>query len=214
MAKTMLASGMTDGQIDDLANKLRDAARKHRDELEKDAAQEGLRSENVGMRLFAEFRRIVEEVSKRVVHIVTVDRTRTPQQALDACGRSLYIDKDVVAAMPRRSMEKARLVYFKPDSSVYYKNGAIDSAVLAHEYKKRGLIPDPQAQIDDNAANPGFADDTPNACQWIDEQGNYCHATFDRSSNERGVDVNRRGNIWFGTWSFAGIPEASSTLPV
>ena len=69
MTKIMLASGMTDGQIDDLANKVRDAARTHRDEIEKDPAQEGLRSENIGIRLFAEFRRIVEEISKRIVHI-------------------------------------------------------------------------------------------------------------------------------------------------
>ena len=209
MGETMLASEMTDGQIDDLANKLRDAARKHRDEIAKDSAQQGLRSDNVGMMLFAAFKRLCEELSRQIVHIVKVDRSRTPQPALDACGRKQYVDKDVVAMMPQRSMEKAKLVYFKPDPSVY-KNGVISCADLAEEYKKRGLIADPQAQIDDNAANPGFADDTPNGCQWVDEHGNYCCATFSRWNVGRDVSVFRSDDGWNAFWSFAGVPEVSS----
>lgn len=213
MDKTMLASGMSDGQIDDLANKLRDAARTHRDEIEKDPAQQGLRSENIGMRLFAEFRRIVEEVSGYIVHIVTVDRTRTPQQALDACGRKQYVTREVVDAMPHCEGGKAKMTYFKPDPSAY-KNGVLTCDGLAAEYKKRKLKPDPQAQIDDNAEKPEFADTTPNACQWVDEHGNYCYATFDRWLGVRDVDVYRGDDDWDDRWSFGGVPDESSASAV
>ena len=212
----MLASDnvMTYPQIDDLANKLRDAARKHRDEIDQGDAQEGLRSENIGMRLFAEFRRIVDELKKRIVHIVTVDRTRTPQQALDACGRRQYVDKKVVAAMPRGTGDKAKLVYFKPGPECY-EGSLISCSKVAEEYKKRKLRPDPQAQIDDNAAKPEFADSTPNGCQWVDEQGNYCCASFDRWFDERHVHVYRLGvHVWRDEWSFAGVPEESSASAV
>ncbi|HEY4521311.1 MAG TPA: hypothetical protein VJL57_02845 [Candidatus Paceibacterota bacterium] len=213
MAKTMLASGMTDGQIDDLANKLRDAARKHRDEIGKDPAQEALRSENIGMRLLAEFLRIVDEVSGYVVRTVTVDRTRTMQQSLDATGRRQYVNKDVVATMPRREGSKARLVYFKPVPGCY-KNGFLSCEALDAEYKKRGLVPDPQAQADDNAADPTFADTTPNACRWTDEHGNHCYAAFDRWGGVRYVGVDRSGLDWDDYWSFAGVPQGSSASAV
>ena len=113
MATSMLASEMemTDGQIDDLANKLRDAARKHRDEVSKDHAQEALRSENIGMRLFATFRALVEELSKQIVHVVSVNRARSPRATLKASGRKLYVTDSVVDAMPRLTGDKVRLVY-------------------------------------------------------------------------------------------------------
>ena len=210
MAQTMLASGMTDGQLDDLATKLRSAARKHRNELETEAVQEVLRSDNVGMRLFAEFRRLVEEVSKRIVHVVQVNRQRSPQESLDACGRVQYVDKKVVAAMPRGTGEKVKLVYFQlgPEER---KSSHPTCEEVAEAYKKRRFKPDLQAQVDDNAANPEFADKTPNACQWVDAQGNYCYAAFDRWNVERDVRVDRRGSDWDGRWSFGGVPEEESS---
>lgn len=213
MAKTMLASGMTDGQIDDLANKVRDAARKHRDEIEKNPVQEALRSDNVGMLLFAAFRKLAEEVTKRIVHVVTVNRKRSPYDALKASGRKLYVDDTVVESMPRGKANKVRLVYFKPDLSTY-KDGWLSCAALHDEYKKRGLIPDPQAQIDDNAEKPEFADTTPNACQWIDKDGKYCYAAFDRWGDERRVHVDRDDGGWGDDWSFAGVPQESSASAV
>lgn len=213
MAKPMLASGMTHPQIDDLANKLRDAARTHCDEIDKDDAQAGLRSENIGMRLFVEFRRIVDEIKKRIDHVVTVDRTRTPQQALAASGRRQHVTREVVDSMSRGTGEKVKLTYFKPGPECY-KNGVISCVTLAEEYKKRGLVPDPQAQIDDNAANPDFADTTPNACQWVDAGGDYCYAAFRRWGGERGVDVHRGVSGWVGSWAFAGVPQVSSSSAV
>ena len=210
MATSMLASDveMTDGQIDDLVNKLRDAARKHRDEVSKDHAQEALRSENIGMRLFATFRALVNELSKQIVHVVSVNRARSPREALKASGRKLYVTDSVVDAMPRGTGDKVRLVYFKPDPSAY-KNGWLSCDALAKEYKKRGLVPDPQAQIDDNATNPEFADTTPNGCQWVEADGNFCYATFDRWFDERNVFVYRYDDGWDDFWSFSGVPQES-----
>ena len=209
MGDAMLASGMTDGQIENLANKLRDAARKHRDEVEKDPAQEALRSDNIGMMLFVAFRNLAEELSKRIVHIVAVNRSRSPREALKASGRKLYVNDAVVDSMPRGTGDKAKLVYFKPDASVY-KNGLLSCDALAEEYKKRGLVSDPQAQIDDNAANLEFADTTPNAWQWVDSNGNYCCATFSRWDGGRDVDVARHDGGWLDDWTFAGVPQVSS----
>ncbi len=210
MAKTMLASGITNGQIDDLANKLRDAARKHRDEFGKDASQEALRSPNIGMQLLSVFRKLVEDVSKSIVRVVFVNRSRSPSEALKASGHTLYVSDSVVDAMPRGKGKKVKLVYFKPDPSVY-QSGWLSCAKLDEEYKKRGLVPDPQAQIDDNAANPAFADDMPNACQWKDNDGNWCCAVFFRWDGERCVDVNRNDVDWGDRWAFAGVPQESST---
>src|SRR3989338_3373343 len=210
--KTMTASAkdavMSDGQIDTLANSLRDAARKHREEAPKDVAQEALGTENLGMMMWTVFRKLVEEISRWIVHVVSVNRTRTPQQSLDACGRKQYVDKKIVNAMPRCTGDRVKLVYFKPDDSAY-KDGWLSCATLAEEYKKRGLVPDPQAQIDDNAANPEFADTTPNGCQWVDADGNYCCAAFDRWDGERFVDVYRSDRGWHGHWAFAGVPQES-----
>ncbi|MDC1205372.1 hypothetical protein N8083_00815 [Candidatus Pacebacteria bacterium] len=204
MSEIMLASEMTDGQIDDLANKLRDAARKHRTEFDKSSAQEALRSPNIGMQLLAVFRDLVEDISKQIARIVTVNRARTPQESLDAYGRKQYTTKAVVDAMPRGSREEMKIVYFKPDKSAY-KNGCLSCQALDDEYKKRGLVPDPQAQIDDNSANPEFADTTPNACQWKDDDGNWCYATFGRWGGVRYVGVGRRDDGWDGDWVFAGV---------
>lgn len=212
MTEIMLASdtGMSDGQIDDLANKVRDAARNHRDEFDKDAAQEALRNPDIGMQLLAVFRKLVEDIRRQVVHIaiVAVNRSRTPWQALYACGRKLYVNDAVVDAMPRGTGEKVRLVYFKPDPSAYKKDWLLCDALDA-EYKKRGLVPDPQAQIDDNAANPEFADATPNACQWKDGDGNYCCAMLIRWSDERRVYIRRIDDVWGGRWTFAGVTQES-----
>ncbi len=209
--KTMTASveEMTDGQIDTLVDGLRAAARKHRTEIPRDVGQEALGTPHLGMMMWAVYRKLVEELSKRIVHLVTVDRARSPLDALKACGRKLYVTESVASTMPRGTGDKAKLVYFKPGPECY-NNGVISCAKLDAEYKKHGLVPDPQAQIDDNTANPEFADETPNACQWVDK-GNYCCATFDRWYGERIVHVYRNDVDWHVVWSFAGVPQASST---
>ncbi len=204
---------MTDGQIEVAVNQLRDAMRKHRGEVPKGTMQKVLGIENFGMRLFAVIRTLAEEINQQIVHIREVNRGRSPLEALKACGRKLYVTESVAAAMPRGTGKNVRLIYFKPGPECY-RDGLLSCVALAQEYKNRGLVPDPQAQIDDNAANPEFADTMPNACQWVDADGNYCCAAFNRWADERDVYVGRGGGDWCDDWSFAGVPEESSASVV
>jgi hypothetical protein len=206
MAQTMIA--FTNVQIAVAKNQLDDAMRKHRDEIPKDVMQQVLGVPNLGMRLYAVIRSLAEDISKQIVHVVEVNRSRFSHEAIKASGRRPYVNSAVVAAIPHGSGDKVKLVYFKPDESAY-KNGYLSCVALDAEYMKRGLAPDPRAQIDDNAANPEFADKTPNACQWKDKDGNWCYATFHRWHDERLVDVNRLARAWDDPWSFAGVPQGS-----
>lgn len=86
----------------------------------------------------------------------------------------------------------------------------ISSAELEQEYKKRHLVP---ADVFALAAYmEGHQEDHSKATQWIDAEGNYCYAAFRRWRDERDVYVGRGGHAWYGYWSFAGVPEASSEM--
>ncbi len=76
---------------------------------------------------------------------------------------------------------------------------------MAKEYDLRGLKPDPRAQAADNEADPAFADQTPNACQWQDADGNWCYAAVNRWDDGRCVLVDRGGNDWGDDRSFGGV---------
>lgn len=151
----------------------------------------------------------VDMVSNTIIHYVNVDRARSTLESLKACGRVLHVNEKVVATAPKHAAKKQKLKYFTPRPECYDKNGWISPQKLDDEYKFHGLVADLQAQTDDNAANPEFADGKPNACQWKDEAGNWCYATFDRWNDVRIVDVYRYGLVWDGGWTFAGVPQES-----
>ena len=155
----------------------------------------------------------VDMMSSIVVHWIDVDRTRPPTQVIAETGRRQYVDADVVATMPRGTGDTAKLVFFKPAQSAY-KNGLLMCAVLADEYKRRGLKPDAEALADYNKKNPEAADKEPNACQWVDADGKYCHATFLRWFDVRRVHVRRRDGAWDGDRLFASVPDESSASAV
>ena len=165
------------------------------------------------MMMFAAYRKLVEEISKRIVRLVTVDRTRSLLNALKACGRKLYVNESVVATAPLRNGAEAKMTYFTPRPECY-ENGVLSCQKLDDEYKMHRLVPDLQAQTDDNAKNPEFADSKPNACQWKDKDGNWCYATFDVWRDERGVCVGRGDYAWSDDWSFGGVPDESSASAV
>lgn len=208
MAKTMLASNtMTDGQIDDLANKLRDAARKHRSEILSDAAQRALGTENIGMRLFAVFRELAKKMSNLVIlRWDDVDRTRTPQQVLDATGRKQhdkYTDPDVIRTMPLGKGEKGETIFFRLDMSEC--GGWISDDSLEKEFASRDLSPEyPDNLAAVNEADPAFADDHPNCTHWRGADGKWCCATFAAWSDVRSVGVHRSEGTWGDFWWFAG----------
>ena len=82
----MTATEMTDGKIENAVNKLRDAMRKHRSSITSDVAQQVLGVENLGMMMFTPFRERAEVVSNLIIRKVKVNRSRSPQEALDATG--------------------------------------------------------------------------------------------------------------------------------
>jgi hypothetical protein len=201
MAKTMTASvqSITDGQIDNVVAKLRDALRKHRGEFGSEAAQQVLGVENLGMELLAPFRKRVEAIADMIVRRVKVDRSRSPQEMLAANGRAQYVDKDVVKTMPKGEGDEVEVFFFKVGRYV-------NVADLAKEYELRGLKPDHYAQDAVNAADPAFADDHPNGTQWQDAKGNYCYLTFGRwRDGRRSVGCDRGGRDWRDVWWFAGV---------
>lgn len=203
MAKIMTASKpMTDGQIENVVSKLRDALRKHRSEFGSEYVQHVLGVENLGMDLMAPFYKRVEVISNMIIRHIKVDPNRTPQQMLDATGCKQYVDKYVMEAMPmpRSVIEERKVFFFKLDRYV-------SDTDLEEEYKIRGLKPvDPSPLAAVNEADPAFADSHPNATHWRDSSGKWCFISFCRWLGERkvGVDYYSNGG-WHSSWWFAGI---------
>src|SRR3989338_2021273 len=116
MAKTVTPSvvdtQMTDGQIDKAGELFRSILKRYRAELPTEAVQQVLGSNEVWPELLTVFRRRVDALSKMIVRRVKVDRTRTYQQAIDATGRTHYINADVLATMPKGEGEEKDVFFF------------------------------------------------------------------------------------------------------
>lgn len=204
MTQIMTAPEMTDGQIENAVGKLRDAMRKHRSEITSDVAQQVLGIPNLGMVLFAPFRKRAEALSNLIVRRIRVNRTRSPQEALDATGRAQYTDCKVVDAMPKGEGDEVEVVFFKPDLSE--RNGFISDDDLEKEFESRGLKPaDPISVAAVNEADPAFADEKPHGTHWKDAKGNWCYAAFNRFGVKREVNVYRVDYVWNDDWWFAGV---------
>ncbi len=130
-----------------------------------------------------------------VTRRVKVDRTRTPQEVVDATGRVQYLNKEVLATMPQGEGDEVD-VYFVPTKR--FVSASEVSAFLA----QYGLVPDPRAQTAVNEADPSFADDHPNGSQW----GDNCYLTFLRWDVERHVRCYRYDYDWLDYWFLSGVP--------
>ena len=204
MTQIMTATEMTDGQIENAVNKLRDAMRKHRSEITSDVAQQVLGVENLGMMMFTPFRERAEAVSNLIVRKAKVNRSRSPQEALEATKRAQYTDRKVVDAMPKGEGDEAEVVFFKPDLS--QRNGFISDDDLEKEFELRGLKPaDPISVAAVNEADPAFADEKPHGTHWKDARGNWCCVEFGCWLDGREVFVGRHCVDWSGIWWFAGV---------
>ena len=140
----------------------------------------------------------------RVVVTVTVNqvnRTRNPQQVLDATGRRQYTNSAVVATMPSggTGIEENVTVEFFPIS----KNASDDE--VAKMLEERGLTDDPYAVSAVNEADPAFADEHPNGTHWKDADGNWCYAAFSRDDGGRSVYVYRNGIYLYGSCWLGGV---------
>lgn len=142
---------------------------------------------------------MVETISNLFSRRVTVDLSRTPQQALEATRHTQYVDKGVVAAMPRG----------RDEEELFFFNLGHDTSDddLEKQFDLRGLKPaSPYSVAKVNEDDPAFADTHPNGTHWKDAQGRWCFATFFREVGERGVGVHRRGDYdWDDSWWFAGV---------
>lgn len=201
---TPSVAGMTDGQIDKAADVFRALLRKHRAEFSSEATQHALGTNDLGPALLAAFRKHVEAFSNMITRHITVNRTRSPQDAIAATGRNQYVDKNVLATMPQGEGDEADVIFFKPGHYV-------SDADLEKEYALRGLVPaDPYALTAVNEADPAFSDEHPNGTHWKDADGRWCYAAFRRWFDDRRVDdgrsvgVGRKGNGWSDGWWFAG----------
>ena len=170
-------------------------------DLPSDITQQVL--EQNGAALAAEFvasvRRHVEARSDTIVRHAKVNRTLTQEQMIGATGREQYVDKNVLAAIPKGEGEEVDVHFFKLGR--YIKVGD-----LTKEYELRGLKPDHYAQAAVNEADPAFADERPNATQWQDANGKFCYLTFGRWSDVRTVFCDRDDYGWRDGWWFAGVP--------
>jgi len=204
MTQIMTATEMTDRQIENAVNKLRDAMRKHRSEITSDVAQQVLGVENLGMIIFTPFRERALAVSNLIVFKVKVNRSRSGQEAIEATGRAQYTDRKVVDGMPKVEGDEVEVVFFEPDLS--NRNGFISDDDLEKEFVLRGLKPaDPISVAAVNEADPAFADEKSNGTHWKDAKGNWCYVTFDYCRDQREVSVQRGEGGWGSGWWFAGI---------
>jgi hypothetical protein len=197
---------ITPGQVGKVQELIGAALRKS--DLQSEPAQQVLEGQGVQVinEMVAVFRKFVEAVSSMIVRRVVANRTRSPQEAITATGRNMYLNDAVVATMPQGDGNEVDVVsFFKPDASAYDKNGNISDDEVAKQFELRGLKPaDPYALAAVNEADPVFADDHPNCTHWKDENGNWCYAAFGRWNGGRDVSVNRNDYDWHVRWWFAG----------
>lgn len=208
MVSTMTPSdkSMTAGQIDKATANYRAMLEKHAPTFEATAVQTVLGMTELAGEMFDHFRKRVEMLMNIISRLVTVDRTRTPQQVLDATGRKQYVDRDVVDTMPCGEGVEAEVFFFKPEASEYTKAGWMSDNDLEKAFDRRGFKPaDAYSLAAVNEADPAFADEHPNGTHWKNDKGQWCFAAFLRWHDGRRVLVRRRGHVWHDRWWFAGV---------
>ncbi len=151
--------------------------------------------------LVAVVQKFVEEVSNMITRRVTVNRNRTPEEAINATGRKKHIQDFVVATMPKGEGNEVEVIFFKVGKYV-------SDADLENEYDLRGLKPaDPYSLSAVNEADPAFADSHPNCTHWKDTD-KWCYIAFSRWFGVSFVRVGRDDGVWDGIWWFAGLRVA------
>ncbi|PJE68878.1 hypothetical protein COU96_02805, partial [Candidatus Shapirobacteria bacterium CG10_big_fil_rev_8_21_14_0_10_38_14] len=129
----MTPSSITLGQIGKICDLLTAGLRKAG--LSSELVQQVIEAqgEQLVSELVAVVRNHVEAVINMIVRRVKVDRSRSPQQVLDATGSRQCTDSDVVAAMPAGSGEEREVYFFTLDRNV-------SDDEMEKEYALRGLV--------------------------------------------------------------------------
>lgn len=193
-----MTTPVTEGQIGRFLEIFGAYLRKHREEFPSATFQQALGQAELVPECAVPLRERVNEISEMVLEEVTVDRKRTPRKALEATGRTLYVDQSAVDAIPPGEGEKVKICFFPLKRRV-------SDEELAKELAKRRLKPDPRAQAAYNEAHPEFADKHPNGVSW-QVDGVWYFVTFYRWGGRRKVDCNQYYHDWNDYWWFAGVP--------
>lgn len=196
---------ITLGQVGKLLELLESALRKSG--LQSEPVQQVLENQgpHVVSEMLAVFRNHVEAVSDMIIRHATVDRTRTPQQAIKMTGFKYNCETSVVISMPQGEGDELDVFFFKPDASTYDEYGNISEDEVAKQFELRGLKPvDPYTLAALNEADPAFADEHANVTHWKDTNGEWCYCAFGRWDGARRVSVLQGGDGWHDLWSFAG----------
>jgi hypothetical protein len=130
-------------------------------------------------------------MKEMIVRGVRVDRSRSPKQMLVEakftwgwCAIDNPFDpKEVLDNLPRIEGEIVDVHFFKFESDDGHIHH-VSNAMLAKEYKRRGLTPDLGAHCAVNEADPKFCDKYPNKSQWMDESGKYWTVGFRQMKRE------------------------------
>ena len=200
--------GMTSEQAGRAADRFQVRCRKEGSTLPKNMVQAVLEEEGDQLTddMFTTLRTRVERRASVIIRRVRVNRTRSPQEILNATGRKQYTDPTVVDSMPKGEGEEVEVHFFKSDASAYDKNGWISDDNLEKQFELRGLKPaDPYSVAAVNEADPAFADERPNGTHWQNADGKWCYSAFFHWDDERGVDVDYYDYGWPGGWWFAGL---------
>jgi len=203
MEKTMIPSTETlaEGQIGKFQELLGARLRKIGKQFPRNCSQEVLEhhAEKLVDGCIAVFQNLLDNVSKIIIRRVSVDRTRSAQEALDATGRKQYTDKKVVATMPK-AMSSETEVHFV-NFGEYVPARELKDRVDALGYR----LADPFTLAAFNEADPSFADEHPNGTQWKDKNGKFCYAIFYDWYDARWVYVDQGDDVWGGRWWVAVV---------
>lgn len=207
------SKGITAGQIGQIQDRIGTALRKSG--FQADLVQQVLSTKGQGDLMIAEMAAVARKFVKtwekarnnEIVRRVKVDRSLDPQEMLDDLdGYQSTTDKCAVATIPQGRGEEVDIVFFKPEPCEYTRPGCMSDDDLEKALERRGLTPDPRAQIVANKADPSLADECPNGTNWKDTKGKWYFLMFSRRAT-RAVIVSCSDNSsdWGGGWWFAGV---------
>jgi hypothetical protein len=155
--------------------------------------------------------RVLERTRNTVICNAHCFRTRSPEEMINALNRyfpeKFNRDLSILKNIPRGEGDEVAVQFFKLDRWV-------SDDLLALEYQKRGLTPDPYAQAAVNEANPDFAIKYKNGTQWKDKHGNWCRIIFygGGGQSDSSVRVIYSGNAgWDNGWWIGGVRLSAQT---
>ncbi len=148
---------------------------------------------------------VVSSIMNLFLEVVTVDRSLSAEQAVNATGRVWYYKNQVeLDSAPVSGPDRALQEIFELDYEP-------TPAELDSEYVSRSLTADLATLSKYICEKPEAADDRPLACQWgLNPDGTAAYALFDRGDRGREVSVGRVGLRWVRQFRFAGVRKLSA----